>query len=83
MQFPASLPIEGGLASRWPGAQSHGGQNGKKHAESSHWLSFATMPGEGRHFTELWPAASVASDVERMAAAGEDVGLYRVAGIPV
>jgi len=59
------------------------GPKRKKLAEYSHWLSFATTPGEARPFTELSPAASVASDVERMAAAGEDVGLYRVAGIPV
>ncbi len=38
MQSPTSFPIEGGPATRWPGAQNRGGQNGKKPAEPSHWL---------------------------------------------
>jgi len=50
--IPTSVPIEGGLASHWPGAQNRGGQNGKKPPESSHWLSFAAMPGEDRESTQ-------------------------------
>jgi len=49
------------------GLTTVGAKNGKKHAESSHWLSFATMPGEDRPFTELWPAAGVASSWLRAA----------------
>jgi len=52
------LAIEGGPAGRWPGAQNRGGENEKKPAESSHWLSFAAMPGEDRESTHAQLALS-------------------------
>jgi len=58
MRAPTSLDIEGAPASHWPAAQNRGGQNGKKHAESSHWLSFAAMPGEDRESRQAQLALS-------------------------
>jgi len=48
MQSPLPCPSRACQPAPWPRAEYLGGQNGKKPADSSHWLSLPTMPGEDR-----------------------------------